>query len=142
MDLPQYFPTDWNRRLAGLQDPFRKKFSVVFQDFGRCGHVDVKFSDSSQSSGQPVFTAQRQHNKHRDRARLCAQTPTLPLSDTPVKGWTWSLLFFFFFLIASPSPSPSPPPPPPPHPVSLSLPSSNLRTILYQTGLPRPRKDI
>ena len=136
MDLPQYFPTDWNRRLAGLQDPFRKKFSVVFQDFGRCGHVAVKFSDtdSSQSSGQPVFTAQRQHDKHRDRARLCAQTPTLPLSNTPVKGWTWSLLFFFnrFSL----------PPPHPPLSVSLSLPSSNLRTILYQTGLPRPRKDI
>ena len=43
MDLPLYFPTDYNRRLAGFVDPFRKKFKIVFQDFGRYGHVDVSF---------------------------------------------------------------------------------------------------
>lgn len=91
MDLPVYFPSDCNRRLAGLQDPFRKNFNVVFQDFGRYGHVNVEFSDSahdaqSQSHSQPVYIAQRKHEKDQDRRHLCAEMPTIPLSATPVKG--------------------------------------------------------
>ncbi|XP_070213323.1 uncharacterized protein [Littorina saxatilis] len=90
MDLPVYFPSDCNRRLAGLQDPFRKNFNVVFQDFGRYGHVNVEFSDSahdaqSQSHSQPVYIAQRKHEKDQDRRHLCAEMPTIPLSATPVK---------------------------------------------------------
>ncbi|KAL8602319.1 hypothetical protein ACOMHN_022832 [Nucella lapillus] len=99
MDLPHFFPTDFNRRLSGLGDkPYAKSFKVVFQDFGRCGHVDLKRADTrdtadgdssqseSQSQGnQNVYTVQRRDHKESDRSLFCADIPTIPLSSVPTE---------------------------------------------------------
>ena len=89
MTFPLFFPTDVNRQLVGLQRDWQKKFSVVFQDFGRTGHVNVECKCDSVSSGDQlnmptIYTTQRCDLS--DNFVCDTSTPILPLSSSPING--------------------------------------------------------